>query len=302
MDKVEGRKHAASDVGFAPKMFCNICPGVKATAFCVDCHEYLCTDCTGYHQRLTLTKMHSLLMGHEFPSVIPPKLLADKTEVIRKCPDHPNEKIKFYCQGHSALCCVACNVLSHEQCTKTYIPDIAEDFKNGPEFNKLNTDIQDSDKRIEDSLSEIDNCLKAVGTLKADEMDVFGKYRVKIIEYLDRREKELQAEIQHIHDQDVALLLELQTQLKTRQSELKMMREKLKSHDKNSSELFIAAKRACSQLAQLQSSLQEITEKIGYRQYSMMKDPRMETILQDNTGAATVDQIYGKICLSRILY
>jgi len=131
-NEVEGRKLDASDVGSAPTMICNTCPGVKATAFCVDCHEYLCTDCTGYHQRLKLSESHTLLTGDEFPSVSPPQRQDDPTESIRKCPDHPNEEIKIYCQGHSALCCAACSVMGHKKCTKTYIPDIADDFRNGP--------------------------------------------------------------------------------------------------------------------------------------------------------------------------
>ena len=126
----------------------------------------------------------------------------------------------------TVLCCVY--VLGHEQCTKTYIPDIAEDFRNGPELGKLNTDMQGSDQLVVDSLAEIEKCLKAVNALKACEMDMLKKYRAEIIQYLDRRENKLPAEIQHIHDQDVALLHELQTQLKARLTELKEMRTKLK--------------------------------------------------------------------------
>jgi len=294
MNEVEGRKPETSDVGSALTMFCNTCPSVAATAFCVDCHEYLCTDCTGYHQRLKLTKTHTLLTGDEFPSVSPPQRQYDKTESIRKCPDHPNEEIKLYCQEHDALFCVACKVLSHEQCTTLYIPDIADDFRNGPELGILNTDIQGSDQLIVDSLADIDNCLKAVGTLKASEMNMLKMYREKIIEYLDRREKEIQAEILQIHDQDVALLHELQTQMNTRQSELKEMTTKLKSHEKDSSELFITAKRVCSQLAQLQPSLQEVTKKIAYRQYSLLLDTKLKNILQDDSGFAGVQMITGE--------
>jgi len=295
MDEIEGRTLEASDVGSAPTMFCNTCPGVRATAFCVDCHEYLCTDCTGYHQRLKLTKTHTLLTDDEFPSVSPPERKDHKTESSRKCPDHPNEKIKFYCQGHSALCCVACTVLSHEQCTKVYIPDIAEDFRNGPELEKLNTDMQCSDQLIVDKLAEIEKCLMEVDTLKVGEMHMLKMYRERIIEYLDRRENELQAEMKNIHDEDAALLHELQTQLTTCQSELKVMRTTLKSHEKNSSELFIAAKRVCSQLAELQSSLQETTGEIGYRQYSLELDPMLKNSVQDEAGFAVVHMINGKV-------
>jgi len=45
-----------------------------------------------------------------------------------------------------------------------YIPDIAEDFTNGYQFGKLNTDMQDSDLLIVDSLAEIENCVQVVDT------------------------------------------------------------------------------------------------------------------------------------------
>jgi len=240
--------------------------------------------------------MHTLLTGDTFPAGNPPKREEDKTKSIRKCSQHPNEKIKVYCQGHNTLCCVVCIMLQHEQCSKTYIPDIAEDFKTGPDYGKLNTDMQSSDQLIADSLSEIDKCLKAVGTLKAGELEMLKMYRERIIEYLDSREKELQAEMQQTHNEDVALLHELQKQLKTRQSELEEMRTKLKSYEDNASELFIAAKRTCTQLAVLQSSLEEITEKIGYRKYAIVRDTRMNTIIEDRTGFARVDEtILGKL-------
>jgi len=72
------------------------------------------------------------------------------------------------------------------------------------------------------------------------------------------------------------------------------MTTKLKSHEKDSSELFIAAKRVCSQLAQLQSSLQETREKIGYRQYSLLLDTKLKNILQDESGFAGVQMITGE--------
>jgi len=296
-NEVQGRKEPTEvDVGYARVRYCDVCPDVLASAICVNCQEYMCTDCSSYHRRITATRGHTLLTGDEFSSRESPEPHADEEEedIITKCPIHNKEEIKFYCEKHDTLCCVACNVANHDQCTKSYIHDIAENFSNGPEFGKLNTDMQDSDQLIVDSLADIDNCLKSIATLKAGEMDMLRKYRAKINDYLDRRQKELQAEMQHIHDQDVALLHELQRQLKTRQSELKEMRAKLESHEKNSSEIFIAAKRVCSQLAQMQSSLQETREKIGYQTYSIVQDTKMESIQQDKAGFASVERTYGK--------
>ena len=292
-NEVEGRKEPMDvdvDIGPVHLKYCNVCPDVKATSFCEDCHEYMCTDCTSYHRRMTITRNHTLMTGNQFPVVLPPRRQDKQTTPFEKCPDHPIEEIKFYCQEHGELCCVACNVLKHKQCSQSYIPDIAEDFKKGQEFNKLSTDIHDSEQLIVKGLVDIDNCLKAVYALKADEIEKLRKYRTAIIEYLDRRERELQAEMQQLCETDTVLLRELQTSLEACQSNLKDISTKLKSHEQNSCELYIAAKRALAQMTRLESSLEEITEKIGYQRYSVMMDPRLQKIVEDHGGFADIER------------
>jgi len=302
MDEVEGRRPVAVKAGAASKMHCNTCPGVQARSFCVDCHEYLCTDCTGYHQRLNALKSHTLLMGDKFPTVEPPQRQDKAPDTFVTCPDHPKEEIKFYCQRHDALCCHACSVINHEHCTKAYIPEIAKDFKSGPEFSALNTNIQDTDNLIVKRLDDVKNCLKAVDALKVGEINKLRKYKAEIIEYLDRREKELLCDMQLFRDEDVTLLTELQGKLNTYQSVLNDMKMHLKSHEKNSTALFISAKRASVQMINLLSSLQEI--KIGYQRYSILRDTGFETILRDKAGFAGVELIYGKhvLCTPSKIY
>jgi len=129
--------------------------------------------------------------------------------------------------------------------------------------------------------------------LHAAEIETLKIYRAEINEYLDMRERELHAEMQRIHDKDVNLLHELQAQLKAHQESLKDMKAVLKLHEKNLSELFIAAKRTFVQLDQLQSSLQKVTDSIGYQPYTIVRDMEMEKILQNKAGFADVEQIYG---------
>jgi len=284
--EVEGRRPGAAECGTNHTKNCSACPGVKALSFCVDCHEYLCTDCTSYHKRLGALKNHTLLTGSAFPSIDPPQRLTN-------CADHPKEEVKFYCLTHNALCCVACNVLGHEQCAKSYIHDIADTFQTGSEYSKLRTDMQGSEQLIFKSLDDIDNCLKAVKTLHTAEIETLRIYRAAINEYLDMRERELHAEMQRIHDKDVILLHELQAQLKAHQESLKDMEAKLKLHEKNSSVLFIAAKRTFVQLEQLQSSLQKLTDTVGYQRYSIVRGPVVENFLQNKAGFADVEKIFG---------
>ena len=240
--KVEGRRSrdAVKAVTTHTKN-CSACPGDKATSFCVNCHEYLCTNCKIYHRRLGALRNHTLLTGDDFPTIDPPKRQDDAYKIIGKCPDHPKEEIKFYCQNHDALYCAVCNVLSHAHCAKSYIYDIAETFKTGSEYSKLIIHIKSSEQMIFKSLEDIDNGLKAVQALHTAEIETLKIYRTEINKYLDKRERELHAKMQQIHDKNVTLLHELQAELKTHQESLKDMRVNLKLHEKDASGLFIAA-------------------------------------------------------------
>ena len=296
-NEVDGRNPAVAESETSQAKHCSACPDAKATSFCVDCQEYLCTDCTNYHQRLGALRKHTLLTGENFPSGDAPKGQDDMTGVLEECHEHPKQEIQFYCRNHDALCCASCNVLYHELCTKTYIHDIAEDFKIGSELKKLNDDIHDCDKLIENGTMYVEECLKAVETLNAGEIEKLRQYKANIIEYLDRREQELRNEMQQYHDQDVAILQELPGKLKTCHSVLNNMRDKLKSNENNATKLFVLAKRTSGQMIRLQTTLQEVTQKIGYRKYSVVTDIRMKAILQDMSGFADVELSEGDLIL-----
>jgi len=131
--------------------------------------------------------------------------------------------------------------------------------------------------------------------MKADEIEKLRKYKAKIIEYLDKRERELQAEMQQMCKNDTVLLQDLQTNLQTCKSDLEEISKQLKLHEQNSYELFIAAKRALAKMTKLQFSLQEITMKIGYQRYSVVIDPRLQKIVKGDEGFADIEQgIIGK--------
>ena len=293
-NKVGGRSPSVANCGTTRSKNCSACPDAKATSFCVDCHEYLCQGCTNSHHRFGVLKDHRLLTGENFPAGDPPSQ-DDKKDNLEKCIDHPTKEIQFYCDKHDALCCSACSVLHHEQCTKMNIPDIAGEYKIGPELQSLHNGINDTEQLVVKTIGEVEECLKAVETLNVSELEKLRQYKAKIVEYLDRREEELRAELQQYHDRDVNLLQELLEKFKTCHSVVNEMREKLKSHDKGLSELFIAAKRARIHLAMLQTYLREMTEKIGYRQYTLELDSNMKNSLQDKDGFAVVEMITGKL-------
>jgi len=292
MDAVEGRtpdddavdRESASDINCSP------CSDVKATAFCVECHDYLCTSCSDYHQKLGITKTHTLLTGDNMP-----RQPSNDASDVNMCSDHPNEKIEFYCMEDKALSCGSCNSLKHEECEIHNITDIADAFKAGTELSQLNMDILSSCHMIVQSMANIDACLKSVDTLKCDELTKLKEYRARINEYLDKREMELQTETKEIRDTDIASLQELQANLKTCQSTLNDLRVKLKSPNKDACELFIAAKRICVEMTKLQSDLNDINTKISFKHYTISPNLGLETIVKKESGLASIETIEGMI-------
>jgi len=291
MAEVDGRKPGPSGVGSADAvMFCGPCGDVKACSFCKDCHEYLCSSCTRCHERLDITKHHQLLKGTQFPSTYPTRQkMASDSESFEKCSDHPLEDVKLFCKTHGALCCVACTAAMHEHCKKDYIPDIAQSYITGAEYSKLQTDIQGLDQLGVQCQADIDRCMNEVDELKWDEIDKLKKYKEDIIEYINKRETELIAEMQQLHDHDLSLLKDIQARLKTWQSDLSDAKAKLQSHQQSTYKLFITAKRTLALVNQLQESLNDMQQQTKYQHYNLVKDPSMEKILTDKTGMATLE-------------
>jgi len=274
---------AASDDG----MYCKLCPSVKATAYCLhwQCKVYLCLNCAGHHKILPATASHKLLEGDKFPSFY----TTGHGEDVRQCPDHPEEEIKFYCPSHDVLCCRDCNVLNkHDQCTKHYIPEISKEFLESSEYTKLTEEFHSSEDKIKDFFKKIDACLRAVESINTNVVEQFTSYKALIMAYLDQREKELLVELKTIRDRDTAALDELKATAKTIQAEHSEAHAKLRLHEDNSHDLFIATKRVQALMTKLKTSLDDIADKPWYSSVKLWKDPVVEKLLANKEGLAQI--------------
>jgi len=284
MGEVGGAKGRSITSGSTDdQMFCHLCTNVKANAWCIDCKFYLCPTCEGHHKKIPTTKDHRLLSHPRMPSFYLPGS-GSNTEDIQKCPDHPQEEIKFYCPTHDSIGCVACHTLKHATCAKQYIPDISAKFKSSKDYKNLTAEFQATDKNASKHLQEIDRCLKEVDKLSTNEINKLQQFKALIITYLDEREKKLLTEIKKRRDLDTAALEKLRTEARALQSSLDKALNNLKSHEENSNHLFIAAKRAQAMLNQLQTSLDDIKCKTQVQPYTLKKDPLVETLLQNKDG------------------
>jgi len=280
-----GRAKSSTQPGSIQYMFCHLCQNVRAASHCLDCRIYLCESCADHHTKYPTFDNHRLL------DIRYANIAVDTC--IRRCSDHPQEDIKFFCAVHDAVYCCICRTTKHNGCQQKYIPELCKDYIKSGDYKKLTAYFQSTDANTIIVLKEIDNCIKKVNQLNCSQVEKLKTFKLLIIAYLDQREKELLYEIQLTHDKDIATLKKLQSCASSTKSDLSKELANVKTHEKNSSDLFIATKRAQALLDKLRSSLDVITSKTKYQEYDFQRDPLVESLLKNKDGMAQLVTLPG---------
>jgi len=226
------------------------------------------------------------------PSASSPRLHDNDSANQEICPTHQKEEIKFFCTKHEDLCCVACTVVKHQSCKIDYIPDVSGNFASGEEYKKLIGRIQDIERLVAQCQTDITNCMTAVDSLSKNEIEIFQSFKAEIIAFLNKREAELLAEVKQRRETDDAALQKLLAQSQTIKMDIDDLKTNLTALEENPDRLFISAKRSLAMVARLQSALEEIQQKTGYRGYELRKDANMEAVINSSaTGLATLEDV-----------
>ena len=127
MAKVEGKLEAV----------CESCSGGKAIAFCRQCTDFICAECTKQHDKLRVFSGHKVSLLEDLKrggaESIPLKEVTPP-----KCTDH-DEQMKIFCFDCNRLICRDCTVIDH----------------NGHNFNFLKKCAPESRKTLGDSLAPL---------------------------------------------------------------------------------------------------------------------------------------------------
>ena len=278
-------------------LYCEPCGNVLAEALCSNCCEYLCSTCANVHEKQRVSKHHTLLRGAAMPLSHPSTAsLVTVTTQFKKCPQHSDEELKFFCETHDVACCVACTVLlhnQHNQCTVVYIPEAAKDYKTGPEYQKLTGELNKTQQLAAKHVTDIEEKMKKVEQLKTEETTKLEKYRAELKEFVDKRIDELTSQVHQLRDNDMDLLKNQHTKSKNIEDNVATTKTRLKGCEQTPVELFTESKHTLNVVAQLQVDLANIA-KTKYQVYSVRKDAQMEAVLNNKVGVATIDLKTGK--------
>lgn len=106
---------------------CTSCEdSASATGFCVDCQDWLCQTCIDAHQRVRVTKDHTIKTKDELEGEKPATL----GQKYMFCENHKQEQLKLYCETCDKLTCRDCQLQEHKDHKYQFISSACEQQKN----------------------------------------------------------------------------------------------------------------------------------------------------------------------------
>ncbi|XP_052782126.1 uncharacterized protein LOC128218489 [Mya arenaria] len=283
MDAVPGRKAQMAYGSVTDVTYCQPCAEdgkkILPEAFCPVCKEFLCSTCARVHRNQKITKSHAL----QNKNIMPPSFREESEDekFIETCQLHPKEFIKYYCPSHDALLCGDCLVENdeHRSCKVEKIMQVAKQYQQGAEYNRLKTGLVQTASNIGKLLHDIQAIMKSVDEESLTNINELRKFRNEINQYLDQRENELLAEIDQKKRTSKRLLNELKLKCTNMNSSIEQLKSELQAQDGNGNQLLILGKRAIKWLARLQTALEEMRRKSEVPRYKFHRDPAIEQLI-----------------------
>ena len=190
---------------------CSGCENGRSMAAnrCLECQEFLCTDCTLAHRRVKFTREHEILSLEEFVDRTNPK---DDSSYVT-CTKHNAENIDMYCK--------TCDLLTCKECRRTV------DHGEGHEIVSLENAVDSTKPTL---LSLLEATQKNIPTLQKSVYEiikVYGRWQNKIDDISWQIRRTSRRLIQAVKEREHQLLKELNTIRDSRCSVLVNQKEEI---------------------------------------------------------------------------
>ena len=152
---VEYEDLSSEEVKQGPKtthIYCDPCleddENNEAEGFCVDCNDYLCTECFRIHRKSKPLKHHVLRDKASMPAIRP-----QQTHDIEKCTSHDKEILEYYCSSHELPLCKLCKEIDHRNCDNVVgLADIFHDMTKPEVQQEVKDELEKIQKQFDINL------------------------------------------------------------------------------------------------------------------------------------------------------
>uniref|UniRef100_A0A8C6WLM7 E3 ubiquitin-protein ligase TRIM33 n=1 Tax=Neogobius melanostomus TaxID=47308 RepID=A0A8C6WLM7_9GOBI len=148
---VKDTSEAATSSDEKSAQVCTSCEDNAGTiAFCVECGEWLCKTCVEAHQRVKITKDHTIRTKEDSVGT------SGQRPVF--CPIHKQEHLKLFCETCDTLTCRDCQLLEHKEHRYQFLEEAFQNQKGMIEATM--SKLQDKKNYVHFTVSQVQNRLK----------------------------------------------------------------------------------------------------------------------------------------------
>ncbi|XP_060606535.1 transcription intermediary factor 1-alpha-like [Ruditapes philippinarum] len=226
-------------------VLCSMCKknkgkNTEGKKFCVDCHDYFCTNCVKVHNQVPVLASHKVLDKSQVKSGTSKGLATAPGE---RCDRHSHKHIDMYCQNHDNVGCSTCMTIDHRSCKDIfYIPEFIQNKSYQVASREIQTKLKVLARTLAVQANKFQQDKQTLLKRKAELLDDIRKFRQEINDQLDKLEKssvvEIENKFKHLQDK----IEEGLKQLQTHKSTVTSANDKLTSPNQNQAELFVHVK------------------------------------------------------------
>ncbi|XP_063054643.1 mucin-2 [Engraulis encrasicolus] len=129
---------------------CGGCEELAINGWCKDCGEFLCSDCVSAHNRVKLTRSHTIV----------PQELSSGSQRTLYCFSHKGEPIKFFCTTCNQLTCRNCQLVDHRNHNYQMLSEMISAVKE--RLQTLRDQVIKQKRKVSQSVQELEQRLQNV--------------------------------------------------------------------------------------------------------------------------------------------
>ncbi|XP_017783188.1 PREDICTED: transcription intermediary factor 1-alpha isoform X2 [Nicrophorus vespilloides] len=167
-----------------------------ATSWCVDCAEFICDNCVQAHQRLKITKDHTI-KGKE-DGIINSQNNVNNAITYLLCEQHPNEKLTLFCENCDKLTCRDCQLTEHRDHKYKFTHEIAHDSRS--QMQAMLKDITYKKILLNSAMQVIEDRQTLISRKKKDLVQEITNLVVRLTHTINVRGKQLVSRLNEVCD------------------------------------------------------------------------------------------------------
>ena len=203
-------EHGTSDEFIDP--FCDTCfegkgLNVKVYGYCIDCFQFMCSDCHLVHSKFPVAREHTVLRGSNMP-----QCQADKPPKFEYCAIHPKLLKNEFCSEHKSLICSSCSSTSHNKCFVGSVHKVCKTV-NISEIDLLYNDVKIGQDQARSVISLLETNMKNLAEQKKTVLKEARTIHDQIISKINKLFKDMQSNIETLYQSQEAEITQQQERI-----------------------------------------------------------------------------------------